>query len=94
MRLQIDLMLNTRDDLVRQKADIEAQTEQQSQDQNDIYQYLRGKLKDNYVAISELEAKVSLFETLASCLATFLVWFIRLTYPPFVVSNISLESHW
>lgn len=57
MPRQIEFMLATRDDLVRQKADIEAKTEQQSQDQNDIYQYLRKKLKDNYASIAELETK-------------------------------------
>lgn len=56
--LQIDVVLATRDDLLRQRAELETRAKQQSQDQSDIYQYLRNKLKDNYVAIAELETKV------------------------------------
>lgn len=43
---------------MRQKSEIEVKTEQQAQDQVDIYQYLRKKLRDNYVTIAELETKV------------------------------------
>ncbi|CAM9499246.1 unnamed protein product [Scytosiphon promiscuus] len=59
IRSQIDVELTTRDDLVKQKAELETKAKQQSQDQSDIYQYLRNKLKDNYVAIAELENQVS-----------------------------------
>lgn len=59
--IQIDVELTTRDDLVKQKAELETKARQQSQDQSDIYQYLRNKLKDNYVAIAELENKVRRF---------------------------------
>lgn len=57
--VQIDVVLATRDDLMKQRAELETRAKQQSQDQSDIYQYLRNKLKDNYVAIAELETKVS-----------------------------------
>lgn len=43
---------------MKQRVDLETRARQQSQDQSDIYQYLRNKLKDNYVAIAELETKV------------------------------------
>lgn len=56
--VQIDVELTTRDDLVKQKAELETKARQQSQEQSDIYQYLRNKLKDNYVAIAELENQV------------------------------------
>ncbi|CAM9197469.1 unnamed protein product [Hapterophycus canaliculatus] len=59
IRSQIDVELSTRDDLVKQKAELETKAKQQSQDQSDVYQYLRNKLKDNYVAIAELENQVS-----------------------------------
>eukprot|EP00752_Nemacystus_decipiens_P013317 g11795.t2 len=58
-RSQIDVVLATRDDLLKQRAELEARAKQQSEDQSEIYQYLRNKLKDNYVAIAELETKVS-----------------------------------
>lgn len=51
-------MLATRDDLLKQRAELETRAKQQSEEQSDIYQYLRNKLKDNYVAIAELETKV------------------------------------
>lgn len=57
-RTQIDVVLATRDDLLKQRAELETKAKQQSEDQSDIYQYLRNKLKDNYVAIAELETKV------------------------------------
>lgn len=56
--MQIELVLTTRDDLVKQQSELETRVKQQSQEQNDIYQYLRNKLKSNYVAIAELETKV------------------------------------
>lgn len=56
--MQIELVLTTRDDLMKQRSELETKVKQQSQDQNDIYQYLRNKLKNNYVAIAELETKV------------------------------------
>lgn len=56
--LQIEVVLATRDKLVIQRAELETKAKQQSQDQSDIYQYLRKKLKDNYVAIAELETEV------------------------------------
>lgn len=56
--LQIEVELATRDNLVIQTAELETKAKQQSQDQSDIYQYLRKKLKDNYVAIAELETEV------------------------------------
>lgn len=43
---------------MKQRLDLETEVKQQSQDQNDIYQYLRDKLKNNYVAIADLETKV------------------------------------
>ncbi|CAM9615931.1 unnamed protein product, partial [Ectocarpus sp. 4 AP-2014] len=58
-RSQIEVVLATRDNLVIQRAELETKAKQQSQDQSDIYQYLRKKLKDNYVAIAELETQVS-----------------------------------
>ncbi|CAN0050906.1 unnamed protein product, partial [Ectocarpus fasciculatus] len=58
-RSQIEVVLATRDNLVIQRAELETKAKQQSQDQSDIYQYLRKKLKDNYVAIAELETEVS-----------------------------------
>lgn len=54
---QIDVVIKMRDDLLRQKRELEEEMEEQSQDQNDIYQYLRKKLKDNYIAIAALESK-------------------------------------
>lgn len=62
-RTQIDVVLATRDDLLKQRAELETKAKQQSEDQSDIYQYLRNKLKDNYVAIAELETKVRRGET-------------------------------
>lgn len=56
--MQIELVLTTRDDLMKQQSELETKVKQQSQDQNDVYQYLRNKLKNNYVAIAELETKV------------------------------------
>ncbi|CAN0156276.1 unnamed protein product, partial [Ectocarpus sp. 12 AP-2014] len=58
-RSQIEVVQATRDNLVIQRAELETKAKQQSQDQSDIYQYLRKKLKDNYVAIAELETQVS-----------------------------------
>lgn len=52
------MVLATRDDLLKQRAELETRAKQQSEDQSDIYQYLRNKLKDNYVDIAELETKV------------------------------------
>ena len=57
--VQIEVVLATRDALLKQREELETKAKQQSQDQSDIYQYLRKKLKDNYVAIAELETKVS-----------------------------------
>lgn len=54
---QISVVLTARDDLRQKKTRLEGEISQQSQEQNDIYQYLRKKLKDNYVAIAALEAK-------------------------------------
>eukprot|EP00903_Cladosiphon_okamuranus_P020041 g18408.t1 len=59
IRSQIEAVLATRDDLWKQRAELETRAKQQSEEQSDIYQYLRNKLKDNYVAIDELETKVS-----------------------------------
>lgn len=56
--MQIEVVLATRDALLKQREELETKAKQQSQDQSDIYQYLRKKLKDNYVAIAELETKV------------------------------------
>lgn len=56
--MQIEVVLATRDALLKQREELETKTKQQTQDQSDIYQYLRKKLKDNYVAIAELETKV------------------------------------
>ncbi|CAM9388248.1 unnamed protein product, partial [Ectocarpus sp. 13 AM-2016] len=58
-RSQIEVVQATRDNLVIQRAELETKAKQQSQDQSDIYQYLRKKLQDNYVAIAELETQVS-----------------------------------
>lgn len=55
---------------MKQRAELETKTKQQSQDQSDIYQYLRSKLKDNYVAIAELETKVRGGERAAAHTAT------------------------
>lgn len=55
---QISVVLTARDDLNQKKKRLESEISQQSQEQNDIYQYLRKKLKDNYVAIAALETKV------------------------------------
>lgn len=56
--MQIEVVLATRDALLKQREELETKAKQQTQEQSDIYQYLRKKLKDNYVAIAELEAKV------------------------------------
>lgn len=58
VHLQIDATHAARLDLLQQKIDIQTRTAEQSQDQSAIYQYLRKKLQDNYVAIAELETKV------------------------------------
>lgn len=42
---------------MNQKEDIEAKMEEQSRDQSDIYDYLRDKLKKNFVSIADLEAQ-------------------------------------
>lgn len=55
---QISVVLAARDNLRQTKTLLEREISQQSQEQNDVYQYLRKKLKDNYVAIAALEAKV------------------------------------
>lgn len=56
--MQISVVLTARDDLTKKKALLESEISKQSQEQNDIYQYLRKKLEDNYVAIAALETKV------------------------------------
>lgn len=58
MPSKIHKTATVRDDLLQQKAELEAQILQHSRDQNDVCEYLTSKLEGKYMAIAELEMKV------------------------------------